>query len=467
MAAYTIGLRKLGDKGLLTHLAAGLVGIILGLICLVSPLLGLVAVLGAAFCLIALSRPILLGYLMIAVTTLAGGMQRNRLIPILTPNEISLVLTVGMLLPPFLILKQPPSDSKAVRNAFLILVLGTVFIPVVNFLLRGISLDLDNAFKLIGPIQYFLLFWAFTMIARRESDRRRLIQWMLICGAIVALVGLLQAARVGFIINILNNWFSSIHLDDSLSTDVGRITSLIGAWNALGMFMMVCVFIAWAMLPVIEGKRNKAIALACLVLCILTLIASGSFSGNLGIAIGLLLITILTKRVKKMVPILFVSIIAIALFLLLAQSFLLPVIEQRLAFQFEGNDTLVPSTLSARFDIWRDVFLPPIAQSFPQPVYPKVPANYPWLYEESQYIMLLFRTGLVGLLSHLAWVGIIVVWLFRRFQQSTGFTQHLAVSVLTIVVVLSIAGLTNAVFSYSGSIDYMWILFALVANSKV
>jgi hypothetical protein len=126
----------------------------------------------------------------------------------------------------------------------------------------------------------------------------------------------------------------------------------------------------------------------------------------------------------------------------------------------------VPQTLAYRFDIWRDVFIPPIRDHFPQAVYPKVPATFTWLFEESQYIMLLFRTGLAGISAHFVWVGIIVYWLFRRLRQSDGFMKSLVASALTIVLVLSVAGFTNAVFNYSGSIDYMWILFALVASSK-
>jgi O-antigen ligase len=404
---------------------------------------------------------------MIAVTTLAGGMQRDRIIPILSPNEVSLLLTVALILPVYIFTKhRPKKDTRAIVVAFVILVMGTVFIPVAGFLLRGISLDINNAFKLVAPIQYFLLFWVFIFVVNTDIERRRLVQWMLICGSIVAVVGLLQAARVGFVINILNNWFSSTHLNNALETDAGRLTSLIGAWNALGMFMMVCVILAWAVLPVTQGRLNRLIVISSMVLCGLTLIASGSFAGILGMAAGIALVLILTKRTLKMVPVMILGVLGLILLLLVAQSILRPLVEQRIAFQFEGTDTLIPQTLTFRFDVWRDVFFPPIRQYFPQAVYPKVPADYAWLFEESQYIMLLFRTGLAGFLAHFIWVGIIVFWLYRRLRPSVGYMKSLIAGVLTIVLVLSISGVTNAVFSYTGSIDYMWILFALVASSR-
>lgn len=457
----------------LVLLAAGLVGLVLGTLCVMSPLLGLIAVLGTAFCLLALEKPVVLGYTLIAVITLTGGMQRGRLIPILTPNEIFLVLAVAMVLPIFLLSKQRRGDSKAVLGAFVILVIGTVLVPTIDFLMRGVTLDIDNAFKLMGPVQYFLLFWIFTLIATSEADSRRLVLWMLICGAIVGVVGLLQAARVGPVISVLNNWFSSIHLGASLESEAGRITSLLGAWNALGMFMMTCVILAWAILPAVNGRYEWIIVVSSMLLCGLCLIASGSFAGNLGMAAGVALLVLMTRRVQKMLPVLILIVLAITLFFLLAQSFLRPLVEERIAFQYEGGDSLVPQTLAYRFDVWRDVFMPPIRAHFPRPVYPIVPPDYAWLYEESQYVMLLFRTGLAGFVGHLLWFAIIVFWLSRRVQQDNerrqaenAFTRALAPGVLTLVLVLSVAGFTNAVFNYSGSIDYMWIMFALVASSS-
>lgn len=448
------------------HTWAVLCGLVIGGISMVSPVLGLIAVVGVGFAVLALLRPVALGYLMIVVIALTGGAQRDRFIPVLTPNEIGLVLTVGLLVPAlFLARRRRNDDVRLVGLAFVILVIGTVAIPVADFSLRRIPLDLDNAFKLVGPIQYFLLFWSFTMLARDEGDKRRLTLFMLSGGTVVALIGLLQAARIGFVVNLLNNYFSSVHVEDSLDAEAGRITSVIGAWNALGMFMMTCIVLAWATLPGMKTVRDRAIVFTSLVVCAVTLIGSGSFSGIFGAALGLLLVSYFTGRIQRMIPLAVGGGLAIAAVLVVGQSFLLPVVQARLEFQFGESGDLVPRTLSTRFDIWRDVFATPIRQHFPRAVHPNVPASYAWLWEESQYVMLLFRTGLAGLAAHLIWVGLIVTWLRRRLRQIDGLNKMYAACALTIMIVMSIGGFTNAVFNYSGSIDYMWILFAFVASS--
>lgn len=444
-------------------------GLGLGAIVLVSPVLAVVAAAAAVVGLVAFLRPISLGYLMIAITALTGGTERDRFIPILTPNEVGLVLMVGLLAPAFLVVRSRVRNPEinVVSFAFVILVFGTVIVPVADFSLRGIPLDLDNAFKLIGPVQYFLLFWAFTRLANSDTDRRNLVLFMMSCGSIVALVGLAQAARLPPVIWLLNNYFSSLHLADSLEGDAGRITSLIGAWNALGMFMMASIILSWAFLPELSERWHRIIAITCLVSCSTTLIASGSFSGLIGAVVGVAIVSYLDHRLAHIIPLAVAGLSTIGAVFFFGRGFLLPVVEERIVFQYSNGEGLVPRTLADRFDIWRDVFLPPIRENFPRAVYPKVPQNFAWLFEESQYIMLLFRTGLAGFLAHILWVGIMGYWILRRMRHGDDLTRRLAICALAILVVLSLGGFTNSVFSYSGSVDYMWILFALVASTGV
>ncbi len=67
----------------------------------------------------------------------------------------------------------------------------------------------------------------------------------------------------------------------------------------------------------------------------------------------------------------------------------------------------------------------------------------------------------------MTWIGITLVWLYRRLRRSQGFDRALASAALTIVLMLVVAGITNEVFSFAGTIDYLWILLALVAGAAV
>jgi len=356
--------------------------------------------------------------------------------------------------------QRPMANLRYGIIAFVLYIPGLVFIPFGVYLLRGTSLAVRDIFWLVAPLQYFLLFFVFAIVPEREAERRRLVLWMLICASIVAIVGLAQAAQLGPAIKLLKNWYPSDHLESG-----GRLTSLMGAWNSLGILLMSVLLINWAILPTIKGNISRGIVLGAMGICAVCLIGSGSFAGIGGVIMGVGVIEILWQRGVRIVPIFILSLGVVAIIFLLLQPVLQPLVQSRLDYQFGGGGS-TPQTLSYRFIVWRDVFLPPIRENFPWPVHPTVPASYTWHIEESQYIMLLFRLGLTGLLSHLAWVGLTLAWLSRRFRQSEGFLRGITISVLAILIVLTVDGLTNAVFTFAGTMDYLWILLGLIANSQ-
>ena len=164
-------------------------------------------------------------------------------------------------------------------------------------------------------------------------------------------------------------------------------------------------------------------------------------------------------------PVLVIGFIGVILSIFLFYPFLQPLIEKRLAYQFRYGE-MAPQTLLYRIQVWREIFIPAIRQHFPWPVYPTVPSYYAWQFEESQYILLLFRTGLVGFIGYLTWISITIGWLYWSYRRSGGFNKAISSAALTLIVVLVIAGFTNEVFSFAGSIDYLWMMLALVANSR-
>jgi hypothetical protein len=430
----------------------------------ISPLIAIGLVFGLIITIIALSEPIVLCYLTITSIVLTSGIERDRYFPILVPNEVILLLSVFIA---FLVILINNRRRIAIPSyaiiAFVVLAGGSVFIPITAYLTRGTQLTFNDIFSLIRPLQYILLFWIFATLPEIEMDYRRLIRWMLVCGSIVAIVGLMQVADIRFVTSILNSWYTSSH--GAVASEAGRITSLLGAWNALGIFLMVNLLIGWAILPEETETHIRLVLLTSMILSAVALIATGSYAGTLGLLTGILLIEFMLKRWTRVIPDIVLGIVVIAIFVIILFPLLQPLVAQRIAYQTQDGGFL-PRTLAFRFEVWRDVFMPPIRNNFPWAVHPTVPENYSWQFEESQYIMLLFRTGMIGLLSYLAWIGITLIWLKRLLGKSNNYTKALVGATLAIFIVMSIAGLTNAVFTYAGASDYLWIMLALVANSS-
>lgn len=448
--------------------AAG-VGIILGLLCLVSPLLALAAVFAVAFFLVALVRPIILCYMMIPAIILTSGMERGRIVPMFKPNEAGLVLALGIMAIILLVNKHRRKVNLMYgKTAFLLLIPWLVAAPIIVYLLRGTPLSIRDIFWLVAPLQYFLLFWLFAVVPETKTERQQLLLLMLISATIVALVGLAQAAHIGFVIKLLVNWYPSEHLQALVGDGeggVGRITSLMGAWNSLGILLMATLLIGWSVFPTIKSNIQRIVVLAAMAISGVCLLASGSFAGIGGAVLGVVIIEMLSQRGLRIVPLVVAGLIGGAVIYLLFQSILEPLIASRLNYQFGGGDS-TPQTLSYRFVVWKEVFLPPILEHFPWPVYPTVPDSYTWPVEESQYIMLMFRIGIFGLIGHLSWVVFTLVWLVSRLRQGDDFFRGMVISAIALIIVMSVSGLTNSVFTFSGATDYMWIMLGLIVNSQ-
>jgi hypothetical protein len=431
-------------------------GLILGLLLVVSPLLALGVTLSTIFVLAALLKPILLCYLAIVAIALTSGMQRGKLIPFLIPNEAVLLLSIGLALIILLARKRQHSANLSLINiAIILLILGTVLVPGISYLLRGTTFTVRDVLTLLSPIQFVLLFWLFSNIPENNVERQWVLKLMLLCGTLVAAVGLLQAAGINFITSFLNQWYSSAH--ELKAADYGRITSLMSAWNGLGIFLMVNILIAWAFGISRPADLGYGIIAAAMILCTVALLITGSYASMIGAVIGILILTLLLRGINRKTVVLLLGLTsAVILTLMVFQAFILKRFESQ--FGYGGS---VPATLLDRFRIWQEIYIPAVQQNPIWGVYLTIPETYAWQYTESQYLTLLFCFGLVGLTAFLLWVGITLIWLIRRFRQHDGLLKPVAAIAFSIILVLSIAGFTNAVFTYSGTAEYMWILLAL------
>ena len=200
-----------------------------------------------------------------------------------------------------------------------------------------------------------------------------------------------------------------------------------------------------------------------LAVCGACILASGSFAGIGGLAAGIVMVKFFDRRGMK-------ALLNLGIGLVIAALILSPVILQRLQYQFgtgSATDSAVPQTFAYRLTVWQNIYIPALLNS--NPLFGLVPTmeNLSWQWAESQYIFLLMRSGLVSLFAHLAWVGIMCAWLWRRMRTTTGQTKIIANVTFCCLIILSVMGITNEVFTLSGAIDYIWIFLGLVANAGV
>jgi hypothetical protein len=275
---------------------------------------------------------------------------------------------------------------------------------------------------------------------------------MLICAAIIGIVGLLQNQGVGFVLTLLSTWYQSSH--EELALRAGRVSSFLRAWNALGTFLMLNLILLRALIAVRPALMSRKMFLVIALSCSGCLIASGSYASMIGLVFSLLLFEFFDKRSRTAVIFFTVGTAILAFFL---QENILT----RFAFQYRYGG-LLPATLMFRFRVWQEVFWPIIQQNWLWGFRPIIPSTLAWEYSESQYISLLIRLGGFSLLAHLLWVALTLVWLYRNIRLGDDLKRSLSISTFITLIALSVMGFTNAVFTYSGVMEYVWILFGLI-----
>jgi hypothetical protein len=431
-------------------------GVTLGVTSLISSWAGLLLALAFNGVLIALFCPVLLCYFVIAGVALTSGMGRGQIIPMLIPNEAILFFTIILMLP--LILTRRIKDVHLPGNlavGILVLVGGTMILPIVAYYIRGISLSFSEIIKLIAPVQFVMLAVLFMYIPSTDKDRYTLLRWMLICGGIVAAVGLMQAAGIRQVISLLQKWYPSNH--SSVSDEVQRVTSLMGVWNGLGTFLMVNMLLVRAFRHLFKGRFDRIIIIVVFFLSITCLLASGSYAGLIGLIMGFVLIGFFDGRGSKEIK-------TILWGLIIGVIPLRSIILYRYGFQYrEGG--ILPQTFVFRLYVWRDIFLPVLQKNWLWGYRPKI-TDLAWQYPESTYFALLLSSGIFALFAHFIWLFITIAWLWRRLHVKDEMVKALATFLITILIVLSVMGITNEVFTFSGTIDYLWILLGLIMGKE-
>jgi O-antigen ligase len=301
------------------------------------------------------------------------------------------------------------------------------------------------------------MFWLFSTVPRNDEDRAKLLQLMFLSASIVGLIGLLQAANIAPVVDFIQSWFPS---DQTAAAGrLGRITSVFGAWNTLGTYLMTNVMLLAAFQRETTVRRYRINMGISAALSLLALLASGSYASLLGLVLGIGIIKLIDPRgIRAALPLLMVGVIGFVI--------LFPLISERFAFQFERSESgWIPQTLEFRLKVWSDIYLPLIARS---PIWGVQPTleGVSFEHAESQYLLLLFRSGWVSLIGFLIWIGTLLAWSGSIIRGERNAMRSGAIFVFALVITLLVMSFTNPVFTYSGTVDYMWMMLGLIASKQ-
>lgn len=435
--------------------ASAVVGIAAGL----GPKYAVAALFGVAIVVLVLARPVIAAYTLVTVVAPVSGLRAGLPVPQFRLSEM-LIASVGVLL---LLIARPGQTPR--WTAFDWLALGyavaNAVLGAADLLSRGSPISLGTADKLLGPMQFFLLYRAVLTTLTTRRQRQTALRLIIFASVPVSVLAILQEIHAPGIVNLLANITDSQAF--ATNTGVARATGPFALWHDLGSYLFVIVMLGVALMINQTWQVIKPKVLAVIVvLAGVALVCTVSLTPIAGTAVGVLVLA-LTARPRRQ----WVARIA-GLIVLLGAAFE-PILDSRLTQQFTLQAPVktipyLPQNLNFRITVWTTEFLPVIGKHLTTGYGPDFPPGLAFSYTESVYVTILLRGGLPLLLLY-AGLMVVIALRARGLRNNAEVERRAIAQVLLVVVVLIVfMQLTTNYFVNAGFPFLFWVLAALLTT---
>jgi hypothetical protein len=451
------------SRGVRAALAAGAV-VFVGLAASLGPLEGALAVAVIALAIFVAHRPLAGVLLMAAVVPITSGLARGIPVPGFRISELLTVLIAGTILAT--VPRQQTRPWAMFDRAALAYAAATLLFGTVDLVANGAGASFDDVGTLLGPVQFLLIYRATLVVIRRDQDRLRCLYFLVGASALVAVIGILQQLNVGPFRSLAQN-LTGLDVSGFSYQVLPRATGPFDHWQALGGYLFMVILIGVALLAERPALRVRALLLGVLALDVTALLLSGTIAPMVFTLIGAAAIAVWGNRDRgwrRLRPVFMVGLAA-----LVAIVVCLPVISQRASLQY-GNGpsspggSVVPASISYRYDIWSEQYIPAVREHWLTGYGPEIPPEIHWQYTESLYLTLLLRGGIVLLLAFIALM--ITAALRAKTAANARDPGGRAAGRALLVAVLALVALHGEIpyFVNAGLPHVFWILVAVVGS---
>lgn len=373
--------------------AAVAVGVVAAIGLAFAPLLTFAAGLGLALMVAVFLHPPLGAYLLIGVAPLVTGIDRGALLPVLRPNEALLLLVSA----PLLVRGVVALSTRPVRIRFTALDLSLVLlatassvVPLVWMMIRRRDISTDDLLYALTLWKFIALYLVVRASVRTLSELRKALWLSLAAAAIVGVFAILQSLQLFGVPGLLGTWYAPF--GDETALEINRGTSLLASSFAVADVMTFNLAISVGMLARGLGPRLPLLGLSSLFL--VGCLASGQFSGVLGLLVGLVVVGFVARALTR-------GMLMAAPGLIVAGALMQPVLERRL----EGFQTSrgLPSSWLARLENLERFFWPELFRDYNWVFGVRPSARVPapavewwrdWVWIESGHTWLLWNGGI-------------------------------------------------------------------------
>jgi hypothetical protein len=449
--------------GPLTLAGLALVAVALGVLVTLQPVIALAATAAAlvmGWTVLRVERGV---YLLVFAVPLVVGMSRGLVVPVLRPNELLLIFLLGVVVLHGAFRRAGEGlqvgPFTAIDRAFGVLFLFGSIIPLAVMLFRSEVPTSEDTFQLLSLIKFYIGYRL--IIAAVPNDRVMLnvARLMLVSSIAVAAIGILQAAHLFGVHELLASYYSAGQVQESI--ELRRATSTLGVWQALGVYMAVHAVLAATLLSLTRPRGVwRIVLLVALVADILGAIATASLTGVVALVVGLGLAAVLGHQARR-------TLLIAAPALVVAAIVFAPQLAERWDYQFYswGAGGALPVTWEYRISNLVNVFWPAVQDNLLFGVAPSISADLVWRFPENQVMFLLYQGGLLYVGAYLLFMGVVLRQTWRYQRQVQGAALAIARTAFTAWLLMLVLGLFDPHLTMAGEADAAWALLALASGA--
>jgi hypothetical protein len=454
-----------------------LLAVALGAVAAFQPVLALAGVVGALLFAWTVAKPVRGAYLMVLLVPIVVGLGRGKFVPMMRPNEALILFILGIAILYGAFGKSTGrvrlGPMTSVDRAFALLFIAGSLLPLVVQLFRSDKPTVEDTFQLLSLLKYYIGYRL--LLALVPDDRQMLTatKLMILASMAVAVIGIMQYARIFNMQEILANLYDAGQVLQSV--DVHRATSTLGVWQALADYMAVhaalCMGLLTARMPGTHGLKCAPYAIrgfwrwalvAGLFMSIAGALSTATLTGIVALVLALGIMAklggYLRRAVLYAIPLTVVALIAF-----------LPAIQERMDYQYNswGASGQMPVTWEYRISNLTTIFWPVVRDSLVFGVAPSVSPDLPWHFPENQQMYLLYQGGLIYVAAYFIfmWVVIRTLWGFQK--RLDGPARAVGRAALIAWLLMLILGLIDSHLTMAGEADAAWLLLALATGAAV
>lgn len=343
--------------------------------------------------------------------------------------------------------------------------LGIVLIPVLVLVEAGEPIGVDAVRRIVGPLQYLAVYGIFSRSRLTTEQQRLVLNLGMGTSIAVAVIGVLQLADAPGVRAFLEAVYPPTA--DICAFGVCRPTSLLEHWSAFGAFALMQYTLALALGATpgvgISGRWLGLVAVANG----LAVFASQTQAAIIGLAMATAIVGLHRRRLPAALGVVGAAMIVgvVLLWSEISQRF-----EQQLLY---GGGLSTPESLLTRDRYWEEFFIPLVSEHLWTGTGTLLPTEVPSRFirfVDSEYLGLLFRAGLLGLILLAVALAAMALAGARGRRDPRPLVRALGAVLLADVAVLAAMGLTAEYLTFRGVSQTLWMtagVFALgTANRR-